>query len=172
MARKTVKGLVKVEFSDIAADGGIGSTFTQFGDTVKDSFSLTETDPTTQDFNIEESDDPIDTITTAKGVESAAWSTYNVEPDYMVIMFGGTKAGTGVEGDEYTWTPPDTQPEVEKSMRITDRNGLVIAICRVKLTAKKNLSFQGSKLGTLDITAKILTPTKAAEPKYTITYPV
>lgn len=97
-------------------------------------------------------------------METIAWSTYDVNPDNLVKVFGGVASGTG----PFIWTPPDTQPEIEMSVKLTDRNGNVLTVVRAKLTAKKNLSFQASKLGQIDITAKVLTPTKAATPKYTL----
>lgn len=167
-----ILGLVSIKIGAIAGDGGMGTSLSALGETVKDSCVFTETDATKQEFFIEESDDPIESIVTQKGLETISWSTHNCSADTMVALFGGTKAGAGTELSPYTWEPPDTQSEVEKSVEITDRKGNIVEVVRMKLACKKNISFQSTKLGQVDIVGTILAPTKAATPKYTITYAV
>lgn len=167
---KRILGLVTIELGVIANDGGVSTDFTAFGDTVKDSCVFTEADGTKQEFFIEENDDPVESIVTQKGTETITWSTYNLDADTMIALFGGTKSGAGTQADPVIYTPPSTQLEVERSIRITDRKGNKVTVVRAKLAPKKNISFQGTKLGQIDITATILTPTKANTAKYTITY--
>lgn len=169
---KRILGLVSIKVGPIAGDGGMGTSLTTIGDTVKDSCVFTEGDPTKQEFFIEESDDAIESFVTQKGTETISWSTNNLDPDNMVLLFGGTKDGTGAVGDPYTWEPPDTQEELERSVEITDRKGNKVEIVRVKFSPKKSFSFQGTRLGAIDITGTILLPTKAATRKYKITYAV
>ena len=172
MASKRILGLVSIKIGAIAGDGGMSIALTAIGDTVKDSCVFGEGDPTKQEFFVEESDDPIESFVTQKGTETISWSTNNLHPDIMVLLFGGTKAGLGTQASPFTWEPPDTQDELERSVEITDRKGNKMEIVRVKFSPKKSFSFQGTKLGQLDITGTILLPTKANTRKYKITYAV
>jgi hypothetical protein len=69
-----------------------------------------------------------------------------------------------------TYEPPSTQPEVEKSLKITDKKGNIFEFVRVKFAAKKNFSFQGTRLGAIDIVATVLTPTKSGVSNWKATY--
>jgi hypothetical protein len=251
MAR--ILGLVTIKLGNIASDGGMGTSLTTVGDTVKDSCVFNESDPTKTEFFIEESDDPVESFVSQKGIETIAWSTYNTSSENMARLFGGVNTpfktvatfGTVVGGSGYTngtyknvsltggtgsgaraditvasgavsaitlvyggqgytaldtlsastsdlgngtgfsvpaatlsnssatqstWEPPDNQTEVEQSIQIVDKKGNKVEVVRAKVQAKKAISFQATKLGQVDITATILTPTKANTKKYKITY--
>lgn len=83
-------GLISVELGEIESDGALSTSLTPVGETVIGSATMTTADPTITDFNIEESDSPIESIVTAPGKVTFAWSTYNIEPAEMVRFFGGT----------------------------------------------------------------------------------
>lgn len=168
MARKYGLGLVTIEMGDIAGDGSMGTSLTAVGDTVQGTAQLTQEDGTNTDFNIEEEDDPILTLQTVKGKITLAWSCYNVSSDTLVKFFGGTV----VVGPPEKWEAPASIPELEQSIKLTDKRGNIIEIVRAKVNAKFNWSFTKDKLAQIDLTASILTPTAADTPPYTITYPV
>lgn len=165
---KYVYGLVTIKLGDVANDGTMGTALTAIGDTVKDSCIFNETEATKTEFFIEESDDPVDSFTSQKGIETISWSTYNCSAQNLQRLFGGTVTGAGTVGDPYKWQPSDNQPEIEQSIEITDRKGNKLQVVRAKLTPKKAISFQATRLGQIDIVATILAP-EADVRKYTFT---
>jgi hypothetical protein len=57
---------------------------------------------------------------------------------------------------------------VEKSLKLTDRNGNIVSIPRAKISTKLGLSFAKDKLGQLDMSATVLQPEKAGEKRLTL----
>lgn len=249
---KRILGVATVKLGDIETDGGMSLSLSAFGDTVRDSVLVSNTEGTKQEFFIEESDDAVESITSAKGATTAAWSTTNTDPATMEELFGGTAVaaivngvathgaitggtlytngsylnvpltggtGTGAtanitvaggsvtvvtivnKGTGYTvadvlsalaaniggtgsgfstpvatlanaaayWDAPDTIPDIERSVEITDSRGNKIAIARAKLSARMDLNFKRTALGTVAITATVLVPTKVGEPSMRLT---
>jgi hypothetical protein len=86
--------------------------------------------------------------------------------------------GTGFEVPVATVTTqtqyeaPDATADIEQSLKITDKKGNIVLIPRAKISPKLGLSFDKTKLGKVDIVAKILQPTKTGEKRYTIKYAV
>lgn len=66
------------------------------------------------------------------------------------------------------WEMPDTFPDVEKSIEITDKKGNVIKIPRAKISSKIALSFTKEAIGQLDMEASVLQPTKSGEKRLTL----
>ena len=163
---KHVFGLASVEMGAIAGDGGMGTVLAAGGETVTDTAIITSEDNTITDFNIEESSSPIESVVSATGKLTFNWSSFNVEADALVLFLGGTK----VTGPPVKWQAPDSFPDVEKSIKLTDKKGNTVEIPRAKISTKISLSFQKTKLGQLDFIATILQPTKAGEKRLTITY--
>jgi len=173
MATKYGLGLVSIEFGDIAGDGGPGTVFTALGNTVKGSAQLTTADGTTTDFNIEEQDDPVETVQSTKGKTTLAFSCFDVQGPTLVKFFGGTytpyAAGPPIVDESYA--PPSSVLTIEQTVRVTDKKGNVLTICRGSVKAKFSWSFTSDKLAQVDVTVDILTPTKPNTPAYTIVYP-
>lgn len=254
MAKK-VYGLSKVEIAPIASDGGAGTSFTELGETVAGTANLTQEDNQETDFNIEESDSPIASITSTFGKLIANWSSYKINASMLQMVLGGTAvayqaagriatlgsitggtsyvngtytnvpltggAGSGATANitvsggavtavtivnagsgyatsnalsasntnlggagsgfsvpvstigalvEESWTAPDNFADLEKTLRLTDRNGNVLLAPRVKLSTKMSLSFAKDKLGQLDFKATILQPTKSGVARLTSTF--
>src|SRR5687767_5828571 len=96
-------GLASVKMGNIESDGGMSLSLAAIGETVSGTAGITTEDNTVTDFRAEESDSPIETIVTAAGKIILNWSTYNVEADVMVKIFGGTK----VVGPPVKWQAPD-----------------------------------------------------------------
>jgi len=65
---------------------------------------------------------------------------------------------------------PDSETDVEQSLQIIDKKGNTVSIARAKISPKLGLSFDKTKLGQVDIVAKILQPDKVGESRYTIEY--
>lgn len=167
-AKNKVYGLKAITTGPIAGDGGMGTTLTEvFGATVKGTATLTSTDPTVEDIEIEESDNLYDQIETKKGTWALKASTYNVSALVMQELFGGAIV-TGV------WSPPadGASVQVYRSVKAESRTGIIFNFVRMKLTATANISFDKAKLGQIDWTGTLLQPTKAATAAMSIDFGV
>jgi len=146
----------------IANDGGPGTALTElFGDTVPGTAVLETTEASTQDITIEESDDPIETITTEPQRWTLAFHSYNLSPEVLQTLFGGTVT-SGV------WEAPDKAPSVEMTVQVETMSSMVITMPRVKLTAKMTMNFDKTQLGRIEITGTVLNPTKEGVGKISI----
>ena len=155
---KYTYGLEKIEFAPILGDGGIGTTWTQYGLTAEDTFSMAEEDPTTTDLYVEESDTPVVSIVK----EGKTTITFNIaDPDIETLynLKGGTTSGSA---PNRIWEKADTLPTLELSVKITPKEGFTaIRIPRASVSAKLNSTLSKKTLLVLEVTCTILTPTKS-----------
>ena len=252
MAKKVI-GLASIKIADVASDGGMGTDFYTVGETVKGTAQLTSEDNTVTDFEIEESDSPVESVVTTIGKMLINWSSYKIGYLLLKKLFGGTGnlkqavgsikvlgaltggsgygngyyedvaltggAGTGARANikvtggavvsvemtalgsgyaggtplsaaaadiggggtgfsqaitsvhsaalEEKWEAPDSFPDIEKSVQITDSKGNITKFPRVKLSSKPSLSFTKDALGQIDISGTVLQPTKSGEKRWT-----
>jgi hypothetical protein len=90
-------GLASVKYGTVASDGDVAASFNEVGETVSGTCQVTSSDPQTTEFKIEESDSPIESVVSTPAELSLAFSTFNVDADTLVALFGGTKTAlTGV----------------------------------------------------------------------------
>ncbi|SEV88928.1 hypothetical protein SAMN05428988_0158 [Chitinophaga sp. YR573] len=168
MAGKARIGLKKIEFGDVAGDGGMGTALTEFGATVSDTAVLSNDSPNVTDFNIEEQTAPFFTAT-VDGKLSIKWSSYNVEPAALVRVKGGTVT-VDASGNN-TWNKPADTPNIEVSCKVTMKDGTIIQIPRGNITAVFQWNLQKNKLAQVDLTLYALLPTKDNTPEISITTP-
>jgi hypothetical protein len=164
MAEVRTLGLTSIQVSDIAVDGGLGTTFAALGKTYKDTAELMGADPETFEHQSEESDDPEESVVT-KGKITIKWSIFDTDADTLVKVLGGTSSGTA---PNKIWSAPDTAANIEKSVKITPKAGKIINIVRAKIVAKINYKLSKNGIFMVDITATVLTPTKAATASITV----
>jgi hypothetical protein len=109
--------------------------------------------------------------------KTAGGSGYAVSD--VLSAAAGTIGGTGtgfsvpvatITTSAETWDAPDTIPVLYKSLRLTDKKGNVITIPRSQITTTLGLSFSKTKLGQVNMTAKILQPEKTGVKRYSIQY--
>lgn len=161
------RGLTKVEFAEILPDGGTGTTWFRLGDTAKGTAKFTQQDGTKTEIPIEESDNPIDVITT-KGAKEFNLSVANPDADSLLKCCGGTVDA----GPPKVWNEPDDAPDIELSMKITPKKGFIITAPRVKVEGKHNGSFTKDDVYKVDVVCTVLQPTKAGLKSVSFTEPV
>lgn len=162
--------LTKVEFADIAGDGGIGTVWAELGSTLRDSMKWTGAEGTKTEFFIEEQTDPV-LSKTQKGSDVIDWVCVDISPTKMQEMFGGTVTGTGTSGDPYIYSAPVGGVVArEKSVRITNGEGDQFQIVRASIFPLFNSAFAAGQIAQIQIKATILTPTKANTPAWSIKY--
>ncbi|AUD00935.1 phage tail tube protein [Spirosoma pollinicola] len=156
MGKYTI-GIAKIEFADVASDGGPGTTgLTQYGLTLEGTGKLNEADPTKTQFFVEEQDAAVYEKSKAGDI-TLTFSIANPDTDTMAKLFGGTAAGTS---PNKIWNRPDTLPTIEKTVKITPADGLIIIIPRGSVTAKLDGELSRTNLFVIAVTITALKPTK------------
>ena len=157
MAELRILGVSKIEIGDIAADGGVATTFAALGGTYKDTASFRQEAGEDIEHEIEESDDPAEVVPGTKK-STVAWGIIDFTPATLVKALGGTVTGTA---PNEKWDAPATSSIIEKSVKITPKKGAPITMPRVAL--KGVIDYEAARAGIAKvlITGKVLTPTKA-----------
>jgi hypothetical protein len=168
-----VFGLTKIEFGEVAGDGGMGTSLTQYADTEKDTVKLTSTDPETKEFLVNEKVDPIKIITTKDSVKTIELGMYDMSGSVLAAFMGGTATAyaAGPPVVHATYTPPSTTQDIERSIRLTTDTGHIFEVVRGKLSSNFDWAFTRSDLGRLKVKITILAPTKANTDAFKIIYP-
>lgn len=157
MAEKRSIGVASIAMGAIAADGDMGTTLTALGVTYKDSADLQQEDAQVTDIESEENDDPEESIS-IKGKTTLKWSIMDMTPETLVKVLGGTVTGTA---PATKWNAPATVESIERSIKVTAKNGVIYEIPRAKINAKLNVKLSKTGVALVDITATVMTPTKA-----------
>lgn len=153
-------GLEKIEFAPILGDGGIGTTWTQYGLTAEDSFTMAEEDPAVTDMKVEEFDAPVVTIST-EGKTTITFSVADPDIETLFNLKGGTITGTS---PSRVWGKADTLPTIEMSVKITPKEGFTaIRVPRASISAKINSTLNKKSLMVIEVTCTVLVPTKSGE---------
>lgn len=161
MAKTYTLGLSSIEMGDMAPDGDMGTTLEVVGQTLTDSCSMTQEDPAVTEFTCEELDDPVISIERA-GKTTFNFSVMNPDPTVLQKLLGGEVTGTG---NSAVWGAPDVIPVIEKSVKITPKQGLQFSIPRMKISAKINGQFSRSNIFVIEVIGTVLAPTKAGVKK-------
>lgn len=93
----------------------------------------------------------------------------------LAASIGGTGSGfavpvTAVKSTPETWKSPEVTPEIEQSLKVTDKKGNKLYIPRAKVSAKPTFSFTKTAMGQIDVVATILAPTKPGVSDFYIEY--
>ena len=160
MAEKRSIGIKTLKMGAIAVDGGMGTSLALIAKTYRDSAELIQEDPEITDIECEEDDDPVESLEKL-GVRTLKFSIMDYDPATLVKVLGGTVTGAGTTGDPYVWNAPTTPPNIEQSIEIESKTGVKFEIVRGKVMAKLNARLVKNGVALVDVTAKILTPTKA-----------
>lgn len=164
MAERRTIGLKSIKIGDIAVDGGMSTSLSALGITSEGTAILEQAEPETTEFYSEELDDPIE-IVDKLGKTTLKWAITDFTPANMVKVLGGTVNGVAPAD---TWEAPSVAANIEKSISIETTKGLLIEIVRAKISARINMNLGKKNIGLVEITATVLTPTKAATPAITI----
>lgn len=156
MAETKLLGVSKIEISDIAADGDVGTTFASLGNTYKDTAEITQEQDADIEHVCEEADDPFAIVPGVKKTK-LKWAVTDFSPANLVKILGGTATGTAPND---TWTPPATSSIIEKSVKITPQSGKIITYPRVALRGLINYKLAKAGIAQVVIEGRVMTPTK------------
>lgn len=158
MSEKRAIGLEYIKVGAVAGDGGMGTVLAALGVTYQDSAELSQADPELTEIFAEENIEPEEVIETP-GIKTLKWSIMDYAPATLVKVLGGTV--TGVAPNEM-WNAPTTNVNIEQSVEFKEKkNGMIVQIPRAKIIAKLNYKISKKGVALVEITAKILTPSKA-----------
>jgi len=158
--------LKKIEFGEMAVDGGVSTAFSQWGTTPDDETAqFTSTKPDTKEFKSIENDDPEFVATTKGSVKKFEGSQTDVSAANLEKAFGGEVAA-GV------WSSPDEAVDLELSVKATTKTGNVITAVRCKVVFWITWNFKNDSIAKLHYEATVLKPTKANTKSLTIADPV
>ncbi|MBA4852078.1 hypothetical protein [Emticicia sp. BO119] len=150
-------GLSKIEIGDKAVDEGMGTTLATVGYTAEGSCTIETTDPEIQEFFAEEVDTAIHT--SAKGgTTTVTFQLASPDLDQCAAVFGGTVTGTGTAK---TWEYPDAVTGLEKSIKITPKEGIVFKIPRGKMVPKFTGQFGRADTLKIEVSISVLQPLKS-----------
>lgn len=158
-------GLISLEFAEVAADGGPGTVFEALGQTLEDSLSITKEDGTMTTINVEETDLPIFEQETL-GSTTIVFDCPNPDMEVFAKLTGGT-----YEAVSGKYSSANSVSQKEWTLKITASQGGIISYNRCKVKA----AFQGS-LGknnalSVNVSLRVLQPTKAGVAFEEITNP-
>jgi hypothetical protein len=156
MAKYSV-GCSKIEMGNIAVDGGIGTSLTDIGEIYQGTAQVNGAAPAVTDHFSEQSDDPIVSVA-VKGKTTVKFTIVDVTPANLVLFLGGTASGTT---PAFKWAAPSVAPAIEQSLKITTKQGYVIAIPRARISANINWMLGKTDLAKVEVEATVMTPTKA-----------
>jgi hypothetical protein len=156
-------GLAEIGIGEIATDGGMGTTLAPWGYTEQDSCVFTIEDPDITDFIPEEIDDAIHSQE-IPGAKTLAFTLMDPDVDTLEAVTGGEVVTTGTAPNEVdTFHAPASSVNIERSIKVTTKQGLCLEITRAKITYSMDSAFSKNGLFTIKVMAKVLKPTKAGE---------
>lgn len=158
-------GLSKVEIGAIAVDGGMSTSLAAVGYTKEDSCTFITEAPTENERYAEEVDDPVK-VFRKTGKSVLTFILLSPDADQLAAVLGGTVTGTTPK----IWSAPDNVPSIERSVKVTPREGGILSIVRGSLVAVTNAQF--TKAGNYEVEVKVtvLQPTKAATAKFNMSF--
>lgn len=149
---EVTRGLQKIEFGDIAADGGMGTTLSELGYTYKDSFAFNTEDGTQIEHYAEEVDDPIIALE-KPGKITIEFDVMNPDINTLQRVLGGT-----IDGDK--WTAPATSVAKEWSCKVTPEQGLIFEVPRVSVTGTLSGTYSKDGIFLVHVKCTVLVPKK------------
>lgn len=166
MAVQTItRGLTRVEFADLAPDGGPGTVFQALGYTWRDEeIVLLEEDPEVTDLFSHELDDSLDRQVTG-GAKELTFNVVDPNLQTYVKVFGGSITGSGASA---VYSMPSKKYVAYKTVRIVPEKGDVYTINRAQVVGTLDANFSRGDVVTVAISAAVLIPTKAGVPSITV----
>lgn len=168
MATKSF-GVEEVQFGEIptsgAEAGGMATVLAKLGNTYKDSATYEQADDEVFDINVEEQDEPEDSIVTA-GKSTLTLDLIDYDPALLVKVCGGT-----VSADGKTWNEPATPAKIEMSVRVKQITGLVLEWPRMLIRYKLVPALKKNDAGRVRLICEKRRPAKAGLAAFSITKP-
>jgi hypothetical protein len=155
--QKLVYGITAVKLGTPTDLATMPVSLDAFSETVKGSFTLQESEPTTIDAETEESVAPIGSITDKEAVLEGTWKTYDYTPDMLAMVKGGTATAA-------KWVAPAAPVNIEKALQITTTVGAKLNVFKAKITARFTGVMSKAGFSEIEIKFKALSPATGLAP--------
>lgn len=165
---KYAYGIASVKFGTPTGSNTMPGSLSQWAQTVQGSLTLSEAEAQTKEFYVEEATTPVHSIITQPGATTITWRAYDLTPDLIEVVKGGT---SGTDGASLTWLAPTTLEPMELALEITTTNGVVFEFYKTSVLARFDSVVGREQLLELEAKATVLDPGDGSEP-YMITLPV
>lgn len=163
---KYVFGLKSVKFGTPTGDATMPAVLDAFAQTVRGSMTLSETEATVQDFNVEEQDAPVEQAITESSKLEVTWRAYDLSPAMLEIVKGGD--GTTLAT---TWEAPNKSTLLKLALEIETDNGSKIQIPRANVMARIDGTVGREDMLQVEVTATALDPGDGGAP-FSVVFPV
>ncbi len=150
MADLITIGLAKIEVGQKGTNGAMGTSLAVIGNTAEGSCTIETADPEITEFFVEEKDGPIHTAI-KQGQTTITFQLAAPDLAQCQAVFGGTI-------DEDIWNYPASAVQLEKSVKITPKEGLIFEIPRAKIAAKFTGQFGRSDTLKVEVTITVMQP--------------
>ncbi len=161
MVKVFTLGLSSIDAGTVPADGSMqtDANLTNYGYTNQNSAKLTMETPDKTEFHAEEVDDPV-LISQKAGAVTVEWDIMNPSPETLVAFCGGTASKSSQSlTDNDTWEAPDDVPNIEKSIKVTPKQGFIVKMPRANVIGTVSGNFTTGELLLLHVVATALKPT-------------
>lgn len=158
MADLITIGLAKIEVGETGEGGTMGTILNVIGNTAEGSCTIETADPEVTEFFVEEKDGPIHTAI-KQGQTTITFQLAAPDLAQCAAVFGGT-----VDLVNDTWNYPSSAVPLEKSVKITPKEGLIFEIPRAKIAAKFTGQFGRSETLKVEVTITVMQPEGANIP--------
>ncbi|RYU93810.1 hypothetical protein [Emticicia agri] len=156
MADLITIGLAKIEVGNKGVNDAMGTTLAVIGNTAEGSCTIETSDPEITEFFVEEKEGPIHTAI-KQGQTTISFQLAAPDLAQCEAVFGGE-----YDEEDDTWTYPVSAVAIEKSVKITPKEGLIFAIPRARISAKFTGQFGRSDTLKVEVTILVLQPANNA----------
>jgi hypothetical protein len=164
---KYVYGVTSIEMGPIASDGGMGTSLVDVGQIEEKTCTIEQADTTIVEKRSEQSDDPYLRLK-KRGVKTLKFTIVDFTPANLIKFLGGEET---VEGSDPAWDDGDVVEDIERSVKVTTKNGIIFHIIRGDITAKIVGSLTSDDNLKVEVTCVALKPTKANTKSFRIITP-
>lgn len=127
------------------------------GNTLQGTASFNKAEDEEETFNSEESDDPMETVTT-KGQSVLEFAIVDFTPATLVRVMGGEVNATTGE-----WEAPDVAPEIEQAFEVITKKDVKLTINRAKVKGSIEWPLTKTDIGRVIIRATVMKPTDGSK---------
>ncbi len=167
MAKYSI-GLKSVKFGTPTGGATMPETMEAFATTVKGSMTLSESEPSIQDFNVEEQDSPIEQAITESSKLEAKWKAYDLSPNILQKVKGGNVSSEA--GVSETWEAPSKSSLIKLALEIESDTGAKYRVPNANVIARIDGSVGRDDMLQLDLSATALDPGDGGAP-FSIEFP-
>lgn len=160
-AEKYIYGIKSIKFGTPTGSATMPVTLTQWAQTVKGSFTLSEAESQTKKFNVEETTTPVKEVVSDAGALSAKWRAYDMTPSLIAIVKGGT---AGSETGYLTYAGPTSVAAVELAVQIESTNGAIVNVYKMSILARFDSAISAEQMLEMEVSGTALDPGSSASP--------